>query len=135
MSPRFDPRSRYLSDTSATVSPGQLVIMLYDALVRDLALAEQAILESERDTAHERLLHAQAILLELFASLDTEKWSGGPGLARLYLFLVNELVAANLNKNAERVRACARLVTPLRDAWAEALVAMNTRPAAIGTVA
>ncbi|MFN8034900.1 MAG: flagellar export chaperone FliS [Acidimicrobiia bacterium] len=134
MSPRFDPRSRYLSDSSSTASPAKLVIMLYDALVRDLALAEQAIVEESRETAHERLVHAQAVVLELFASLDTQQWDGGPGLARLYLFLVNELVAANINKSVERVRACAGLVTPLRDAWAEAYVSMHS-PAVIGTVA
>lgn len=126
MSPQLEARKRYLSNTSATVSPGQLVVMLYDGLMRDLAHAEQAMLNSSYDVAHEKLLNAQAIVMELFASLDRDKWEGGPGLAKLYLFLTTELIDANVARDVTRVRSCIALVEPLRDAWATALAAMNT---------
>jgi len=114
-------RSRYVTDTVETVSPSRLVTMLYDALVRDLVIAEDT-LNGSRDLrlVNDRLVHAQAIVLELQAGLDPTKWEGGPGLARLYGFLHDELVKANIEKDAVRVASCRLLVEPLRQAWHDA---------------
>jgi flagellar protein FliS len=123
-------RNRYVSDSVATASPARLVTMLYDRLVRDLFAAEAALDAADLEVANDQLVHAQDILWELLAGLDVTKWSGGPGLAALYQFLISELVAANVGKDAARVASCRELVEPLRDAWhraAEAVV-MGTAP-------
>src|SRR4051812_42621938 len=114
-------RARYVSDTVETVSPSRLVTMLYDALVRDLVLAEEQ-LNGPRDlrVVNDRLVHAQAIVLELQSGLDPSKWSGGPGLARLYSYLHDELVRANIEKDPVRIASCRLLVEPLQKAWHEA---------------
>jgi flagellar protein FliS len=118
-------RARYVSDTVETVSPSRLVTMLYDALVRDLVIAEETLNgSSDLRQVNDRLVHAQAIVLELQAGLDPSKWSGGPGLARLYAFLHSELVRANVEKDAVRVASCRLLVEPLRQAWHDAAEAL-----------
>jgi flagellar protein FliS len=119
-------RDRYLQDSINTASPGKLLLMLYDRLVLDLIQAEEALGSSDRERAHERLTHAQEIILELRTSLDVEAWSGAPGLANLYGYLLTELIGANIAQNAERVRTCRTLVEPLRDAWREAAAAAVT---------
>jgi flagellar protein FliS len=113
-------RDRYLRDSINTASPAKLLIMLYDRLVVDLAQSEEALRAGERERAHDRLTHAQEIVLELRTSLDVEAWSGAPGLAGLYGFLLTELIGANVARDADRVAACRALVEPLRDAWREA---------------
>lgn len=113
-------RARYASNTVDTASPVRLLTMLYDRLVRDLHVAGAAIVARDVATAHNELVHAQAIVEELASSLDVDAWDGGPGLAALYQFLLSELVAANVAKDAARVAACLGLVEPLRDAWHEA---------------
>jgi len=114
-------RARYVTDTVETVSPSRLVTMLYDALVRDLTLAEESLNDApDLRVVNDRLVHAQAIVLELQAGLDPTMWSVGPGLARLYSFLHGELVRANVEKDAVRVASCRLLVEPLRQAWHEA---------------
>lgn len=113
-------RARYAADSVGTASPARLLTMLYDRLVRDLALAEAAIVDGNGEAVHNQLVHAQAIIEELRSSLDTDAWEGGPGLARLYDFLVTELVAANVAKDGAKVTACRELVEPLRDAWHQA---------------
>lgn len=113
-------RARYASNTVDTASPVRLLTMLYDRLVRDLHVAGAAIVAGDVATAHNELVHAQAIVEELASSLDVDAWDGGPGLAALYQFLLSELVAANVAKDAGRVAACLGLVEPLRDAWHEA---------------
>jgi flagellar protein FliS len=113
-------RNRYAENAVLTVSPAQLVVMLYDRLVKDLADAEAAIGERNVQAASDTLLHAQDILMELHSGLKPELWSGGPGLASLYLWLHGELIAANVAKDAGRVAAARRMLEPLRDAWHEA---------------
>lgn len=116
-------RDRYLQDSINTASPAKLLLMLYDRLVRDLMQGETALRENERDMANECLTHAQEIVIELRVSLDVEAWSGAPGLANLYGWLLTELIGANIARDADRVAACRNLVEPLRDAWRDAAAA------------
>jgi flagellar secretion chaperone FliS len=120
MTSRTAMRNRYVDDQILTVPPARLVTMLYDRLVRDLVEAEEAIAAGDIPGASDRLLHAQDIVMELHAGLRPELWSGGPGLANLYLWLHGELIAANVAKDAARVAAARGLIEPLRDAWHQA---------------
>jgi flagellar protein FliS len=119
-------RAAYTRHSVTTASPARLLIMLYERLVRDLVAAEQALGERDMSAAHEQLVHAQAIVLELRTSLDREKWDGAAGLSDLYTFLYDELVGANIGKDATRVASCREIVEPLRDAWREAALAAAT---------
>jgi flagellar protein FliS len=116
-------RDRYLRDSISTASPAKLLIMLYDRLIVDLAQGEEALRAGDRERANDRLTHAQDIVLELRTSLDVEAWSGGPGLASLYGWLLTELIGANIGRDADRVAACRALAEPIRDAWNEAATA------------
>ena len=110
-------RNRYVQDAVSTVTPAKLVTMLYDALVRDLVLAEQALRQRQLPVAHERLIHAQEIVLELQAGLDLTKWEGAAGLMSLYQFMYRELIDANVRKDVTKVVAVHATVEPLRQAW------------------
>jgi flagellar protein FliS len=113
-------RDRYLADSINTASPGRLLVMLYDRLVIDLVQGEEALRAGDRDQAADKITHAQEIILELRTTLDLDAWSGAPGLAGLYGFLLTELIGANVGRDANRVAACRALIEPLRDAWREA---------------
>jgi flagellar protein FliS len=119
-------RNKYVDDQVLTVSPAKLVLMLYDRLVRDLVEAEAAIESRNVPEASDKLLHAQDIIMELHSGLKPELWSGGPGLANLYLWLHGELIAANVAKDAKRVAGARKLIEPLRDAWHEAARQLGT---------
>jgi flagellar secretion chaperone FliS len=116
-------RDRYLRDSVNTASPAKLLIMLYDRMILDLAKGEEALRSGEREAANDRITHAQEIILELRTSLDVEAWSGAPGLANLYGWLLTELIGANIGRDADRVAACRALVEPIREAWNEAATA------------
>src|SRR4051794_29804485 len=110
-------RAAYVSNSVGTMSPGRAIVALYDRLTLDLERAAQAIDAADVATAHDCLLHAQAIVSELHDSLDAERWPGARNLKDIYVFLLFELVGANVEKNRARVAACNALVAPLRDAW------------------
>lgn len=119
-------RDRYLQDSINTASPGKLLLMLYDRLILDLMQGEEALRADDREAAHDKLTHAQEIVIELRVSLDLESWSGAPGLANVYGYVLTELIGANIAKDADRVAVCRTLVEPLRDAWREATAAAVT---------
>jgi flagellar secretion chaperone FliS len=113
-------RAAYVSSTIETMSPARMIVALYDRLTVDLERAEQAISAADPSTAHECLIHAQSIVSELHDTLDADQWPAARRLKDIYVFLLFELVGANVDKDAARVAGCRELVVPLRDAWTEA---------------
>lgn len=118
-------RERYLADSIATAAPAKLLVMLYDRLVLDLNRGEEMLRAGDRNGASLQLLHAQDIVLELRTSLNTDVWDGAAGLARIYTFILTELIGANVHADADRVAACRDLMEPLRDAWREAAMSAS----------
>jgi flagellar protein FliS len=97
--------------------------MLYDRLVLDLAQAEEALRAGDREVGSQRLDHAQDIVIELRATLNLDAWDGAAGLAALYMFLMAEMIRANVKADPDIAASCRTLVEPLRDAWREASLA------------
>ncbi|MDF1605957.1 flagellar export chaperone FliS [Nocardioides sp. YIM 152315] len=116
----LNPRETYLAASVSTASPSQLLVMLYERLVLDVERAVDALRRGEPSQAHQPLLHAQEIVLELNASLDVDAWEGAKGLASLYDYLHSELVKANMAKDLKVAEFCLHTVTVLRDTWREA---------------
>lgn len=103
-----------------SASPATLLTMLYDRLLVDLNRARQAQQNGEWQLASENLVHAQAIITELDASLIDGQWQGSQGLRSLYAFLPKLLIDANIKRDAQLVTQAIDLLEPLRAAWHEA---------------
>ena len=119
-----NPRDTYLAASVSTASPAQLLVMLYDRLSVDLHRAVEALDRGDKDVAHQSLLHAQDIVVELRATLKVDLWDGGPGLAALYDYLLTELISANLKKDRDLAEACLGTVDELREVWREAALSL-----------
>jgi flagellar protein FliS len=126
----------YRSNAVLTASPGQLVLMLYDGCLRNLAQAREALGRPEDDVAriqviNTQLLKAQAIISELQSGLNFE--AGGEiatTLNRVYDYYNRRLFEANLRKQVAPVIEVERLIGELRDGWAEMLAKQGSgRPA------
>ena len=116
--------SSYQAQAALTATPGGLVLMLFDGALAAIAKAQFALdSDGVRDLelAHEELMRAQAILTELQVSLDHEV--GGQisaSLSSLYQFCIEQLIGANLSKNAASLPSVARILRELRVAFAAA---------------
>ena len=88
----------YLRETVLSATPAQLVTMLYDRLLLDLARAEAAQVEQDWAAASKHLVHAQDIVTELSSSLDVDAWAGGRELLAIYTYLGQRLIAANVGR-------------------------------------
>ncbi|SDH36795.1 flagellar export chaperone FliS [Microbacterium sp. 77mftsu3.1] len=112
-------QQRYRENAILSASPERLVTMLYDRLLLDI---EQALTAQEAEKwpeATEKLMHAQAIVAELSATL-TNDWDGSADLKSLYAHLTATLITANIRKSAEDTRNCRTIVAPLREAFHQA---------------
>ena len=113
-------RNQYVSDSVQTMSPGHLIVALYDRILLDLERALAGMADADLYAVHTALMHGQAIVFELLTSLDLSQWPGGASLAAVYRHVQDQLVEANVNKEPAPVLACREMVLPLRDAWREA---------------
>ncbi len=104
-----------------TATPAQRVVMLYDQLLLDIATAGAAMDAPEpKDlkSINDHLVNAQEIVIvALRDGLRLDVWDGAANLHRVYTYIHSELVQANLNKDAERLRAVEVLVKQLADAF------------------
>ena len=108
----------YRRTSVSTADPMDIVIALYDGLLRNLNAAQLAFEESKRAEAGERLGKALAIVNELDASLDTKV--GGEfsqQLSTLYAWFQQELLTASLKSDATKLAPVVQMVSELREAW------------------
>ena len=112
--------SKYRGVQLQTSSPAQLVVMLYDGILRFVAEAHAALEVDDRARMGERIGKAIAIVDELTATLD-HKYA--PELAEnmtaLYGFAKRRLHEANVNLDAQCLADVKTAIVPLRDAFAQ----------------
>lgn len=119
--PNANAYANYKQASVETASPERLLLMLFDGGIKFLNLGKIAVEQKDYSAAHNNLIKVQDILFELMASLDMEK--GGEmasNLYQLYDFYRNEVVKANISKEAEPLQPVLDFLRLYRDIWAEA---------------
>jgi flagellar secretion chaperone FliS len=107
-----------------TRSPLELVVMLYDGALRYLGEARSAIERRDVHARSEAVSRTLAILSELQGTLNMgEGGQIAEELDRLYTFAIARLVDVTLKLDATAIDDIVRVLTPLRDGWAQ--VAQN----------
>ena len=120
-------RYREMEVTSAT--PGQLVVILYDHVLKNLAKAEQSLARDQIDARSDALQACRTVLTELLVTLDRERGGNvANNLGALYSFLLGELTTLGLHPDAAKLRRITGIVRELRNAFAEIAVSAP-RPA------
>ena len=110
-------------------SPLELVVMLYDGALRFLKETEEAMRRGDLIAKRNALSKSFAILSELQSTLNVDQGSAtAESLDSLYVYMINRLTEANIQKNPAPVQEVITLLTGLRDAWAA--VAQAPPPAA-----
>jgi flagellar protein FliS len=113
-----NPYQKYQASQVQTASKGELVVLLYDGAVKFLSRAVIAIEQKRFDSANDDIVRGQNIVLELLAGLDTERGGELAGnLRRLYVYLYETLLDANIKKDVARIQLVIRLLDNVRGAW------------------
>ncbi len=110
-----------LETATANATPHKLIEMLFDGFQDAVARARGAMLARQVEAKGRAISHAARIVEEgLKAALNLE--AGGAlaaDLNALYAYVGMRLTHANLHNDAQALDECARLIEPVRAAWAE----------------
>lgn len=104
--------------TAQQASPYQLVAMLFQKLLDNIATAKGAITQGNYAKKGTELSNAIAIINVLESSLDFEQ--GGDisnNLASLYLFCSEQLLEASINNDIDKLNEIARILIPIKSGW------------------
>jgi len=115
------PYNQYQNVQVTTSNPEKILIMLYDGAINFTRIAIEKL--EKGDVAGKGLYigKAHAIVAELMETLNHEV--GGDisrQLQRLYNYLIDELVAANIKNKPEHLENALRILTTMRETWMEA---------------
>ena len=111
-----------------TSSQGQIIVMLYDAAIRNMDAAIKVLESGEKqlDVVNTSLTKTRDIVTELICSLDME---GGGAFAErmfsLYMWFNQQLLEANLNKDPKPVSVVRGMMVELREAWSQIIGRTN----------
>jgi flagellar protein FliS len=113
-----NPYESYKRMQVETASPGRLLLLLYEGALKNLRLAKAGIEQKNISQAHNSLIKAQNIVLQLNEDLNME--AGGEiaqNLRNLYLFIYQRMIDANVQKNAAMVQEAIDLLSKLKEGW------------------
>ncbi len=109
---------QYKKSRVNTRSRGRILLMLYDGAIRFLEQAKVAMDQNRPDLRGERISKTHAIVSELIVTLDHDV---APelceNLEKLYIFMLDQLLAANRHNDKERLDTVIELLIGLRDSW------------------
>ena len=110
----------YRAQAIMTASPGRLIAKLYEAAIRSLRRAIQAIDDNDIEGRWRANAKAADIIEHLATTLNIEQ--GGEiaaNLDRLYSFMIRRLIYVDLHNDPAPARDVIGLLEPLHRAWLE----------------
>lgn len=127
----YNALNQYRQNTVFTATPEELTLMLYDGAIKFMNIAKYNIENSQIEKAHQALIRAQDIILELSSSLNME-YEISNNFKQLYDFIMNNLIDANINKEIKPIDEALEILTEMRDIWKEVMKEVKRRFIKIG---
>src|ERR1700757_2811244 len=118
--------NQYKQTAIKTANRGQLVLMLYEGAIQNVKKATLALDKKDLATKGVAIGKAHDIINELLNTLDTEV--GGKvaqDLERLYNFMIEQLLKANLESKKEPLQSVQKLLETLLEGWRGAVEQVN----------
>ena len=112
--------SQYNNNKIMTASPAELTLMLYEGAIKFCNMAEMAIEQSDVEKAHANIVKVQKIIDYLRQTLDM-KYPVAKDFERIYVYLSDRLIAANLKKDKEILEEINMHLHSVRDTWKEVM--------------
>lgn len=118
----MDPRAMnaYQRNSIMTASPAELTLMLYDGAIKFCNIALDSMEKGNIQRTHENIKKAEAIITELRASLD-RKYPVWEDFERVYEYIYENLVEANMRKEAAPLKEALKRIREMRDTWKEVM--------------
>lgn len=118
--------NQYKQTAIKTANRGQLLLMLYEEAIRNVKKASLAIDKKDLVLKGKAIGKTHDIINELLNTLDHE--IGGKiaeELERLYNFIIEKLVKANVENSKEHLLASQKILETLYSGWKEAVASVT----------
>ncbi|MBE5884359.1 MAG: flagellar export chaperone FliS [Lachnospiraceae bacterium] len=112
--------AQYNNSKVLTASPAELTLMLYEGAIKFCNIAELAIEQKDVQKAHTNIVKTQRIVDYLRQTLDM-KYAVAQDFERIYLYLSQRLVEANVKKDKEILEEVNSHLRAVRDNWKEVM--------------
>ena len=116
-----------------TAGRGQILIMLYEAAIQNVKKASLALDKKDLSAKGVAIVKVHDIINELLNTLDFEV--GGQiarDLERLYNFITEQLLKANIENSKEALQAIEKTLNTLLEGWRVAVQEVNRNNAGAG---
>lgn len=114
---RQEPSRQYLQTQLETISPGRLILMVYDGTLTFLDEAAERLRRGDWKGKGEMIFRAQDCITELMCCLNMEAGEIARLLYELYEYLNWRLAQANAQKSLNGITEVIDLMTTLREGW------------------
>jgi flagellar protein FliS len=114
-----NPYQRYREQVVYTMTPGQLIVLLYDEAIKNIKKAIIYIEEKKIAQAHNCIIKAEDIINALIDNLNMG-YSISEDLFSLYDYMYRQLIQANIKKDSETLKEVLSMLTEFKNTWEEA---------------
>jgi flagellar protein FliS len=110
----------YLHNQILTASPKKLIEILIESAIKHLKLANHYIDKKDIQEVNKQLIKAQEIVMELKLSINPDVQGDVPvQLSKMYDFMFNQLIQANLSKDKEKILLVQQMLEELLETWVQ----------------
>ena len=114
-----NPYDTYKQQSVMTMTSGQMLIMVYNELIKQLSLAQQAFTQKDISGVNRYLQKSQKLIRALKGTLNFD-YSISESLDNLYDFFLSVVINANVKKDPSELQTLIEMITELRDTFTEA---------------
>ena len=114
----YNAAKAYGNNKIQTATQAELTLMLYEGAVKFANIALVALEKKDYATTNTNIQKCRNIIVELMTTLD-HKYPVAEDFKRLYDYIYNLLVEANLKKDNELLERALEELRGIRDVWKE----------------
>ena len=112
--------AQYNNSKILTATPAELTLMLYEGAIKFCNIAITAVEQKDIPKAHTNIVKTQKIIEHFRMTLDM-KYPVAKDFDRVYIYLEQRLVEANMKKDAEILTEILGHLRSMRDTWKEVM--------------
>lgn len=112
--------AQYNNSKILTASPAELTLMLYEGAIKFCNIAIMGIEQKDIEKAHTNICRTERIIDHFRQTLDT-KYPVSEDFDRVYVYLEQRLVEANVKKDVEILEEVCTHLRSMRDTWKEVM--------------
>jgi len=115
----LNPYEQYKRTSISTMTKGELLLLLFDEVIKKLNYSKILMENSDFDQANANLVKCRKIFNHLIVSLD-DKYELSRELGEMYMFFNKEIIKASATKNTKNIDDILPMIKDLRNTWEEA---------------